>query len=378
MATVRPEGEEGREPERAAPAGPAGPVGAWVRGAGRKGPGGRSWFAVGFSLGLGATLAWLTVQTVLEVGSLLTLLLLAVFLALALEPVVVWLTRHRVRRGWAVAAVLVLLLAVFAGFLALVVPPAADEINALVKAVPGWLRDLHDHNSTLGRFEDRYHLVDKAKQQFSSGGASGLAGGLLGAGKFVVGAVTSGAIVLVVMVYVMAFLPALKRFCLRFVAARKRPHVQEVTEEILNRVGRYMLGNVATSVIAGAATFVWCVALGVPYAAALGVFIALMDLIPIVGSTIGGFVVSLVALSVSLPIALATAAFYVGFRLAEDYLIVPKVMRFAVDVHPLVTVVGVLVGGALLGVIGALVAIPAAVAIGIVLDEHVFSRTDVS
>ncbi|MEU4347597.1 AI-2E family transporter [Streptomyces sp. NPDC023838] len=370
---------EGREPERAAAE--PGPSGGRVRGmpgVNRKAAGGRSWFAVGFSLGLGATLAWLTVQTVLEVGSLLTLLLLAVFLALALEPVVVWLTGHRMRRGWAVAVVLVLLLALFAGFLALVVPPAADEINALVKAVPGWLRDLHDHNSTLGRFEDRYHLVEKAKQQFSSGGAAGLAGGLLGAGKFVVGAVTSAAIVIVVTVYVMAFLPGLKRFCLRFVAASKRPHTQEVTEEVLNRVGRYMLGNIATSVIAGAATFVWCAVLGVPYPAALGVFIALMDLIPIVGSTIGGLVVSLVALSVSFPVALATAGFYVGFRLAEDYLIVPRVMKFAVDVHPLVTVVGVLIGGALLGVIGALVAIPAAVAIGIVLDEHVFSRTDAS
>ncbi|WP_371649905.1 MULTISPECIES: AI-2E family transporter [unclassified Streptomyces] len=377
MTSVGRDGEDGREPERSAPAEP-GPTGERARGVSRKGVGGRSWFAVGFSLGLGATLAWLTVQTVLEVGSLLTLLLLAVFLALALEPVVVWLTRHRLRRGGAVAVVLVLLLALFAGFLALVVPPAADEINALVKAVPGWLRDLHDHNSTLGRFEDRYHLVEKAKQQFSSGGAAGLAGGLLGAGKFVVGAVTSAAIVIVVTVYVMAFLPSLKRFCLHFVAAHKRPHAQEVTEEVLNRVGRYMLGNVATSVIAGAATFVWCAVTGVPYPAALGVFIALMDLIPIVGTTIGGFVVSLVALSVSLPVALATAGFYVGFRLAEDYLIVPRVMKFAVDVHPLVTVVGVLIGGALLGVIGALVAIPAAVAIGIVLDEHVFSRTDAS
>ncbi len=103
-----------------------------------------------------------------------------------------------------------------------------------------------------------------------------------------------------------------------------------------------------------------------------------MDLVPIVGSTIAGVVVSLVALVVSLPVAIATAGFYIGFRLAEDYLILPKAMRFAVDVHPIVTVVGVLAGGALLGIIGALVAIPVAVAIGIVLDEYVFTRTDAS
>ncbi|MFG3281408.1 AI-2E family transporter [Streptomyces sp. NPDC048111] len=340
--------------------------------------GGRSWLAVGFALGLGATLAWLTVQTVLEVGSLLTLLLLAVFIALALEPVVAWLTRHRVRRGWAVLIVLVVLLAFFAGFLALVVPPVTDEVDALIKAVPDWLKELRDHDSALGRFEDRYHVLQKIKDQFSNGGAAGLAGGLLGAGRVVVGAVTSAAVVIVVTIYVMAFLPSLKTFCLRFVAASKRPHIQDVTDEILNRVGRYMLGNVLTSVIAGLATFIWCVVTDVPYPAALGVFIALMDLIPIVGTTIGGLVVSLVALSVSFPVALATAGFYVAFRVAEDYLIVPRVMKFAVDVHPLVTVVGVLLGGALLGIVGALVAIPAAVAIGIVLDERVFSRTDVS
>ncbi|MFE9401661.1 AI-2E family transporter [Streptomyces sp. NPDC006530] len=376
MTSSRPDGEGGPEPARISSVEPA-TKGRRTPGA-RGVAGGGSWIAVGFGLGLGATLAWLTVQTVLEVGNLLTLLLLAAFIAIALEPVVAWLTRHRVRRGWSVLVVLIVLLACFAGFLALVVPPVTDEVDALIKAVPGWLKDLRNHDSALGRFEDRYHVLEKVKEQFSGGGAAGVAGGLLGAGRVVVGAVTSAAVVIVVTIYVMAFLPSLKTFCLRFVAASKRPHARDVTDEILNRVGRYMLGNVLTSVIAGLATFIWCIATDVPYPAALGVFIALMDLIPIVGTTIGGLVVSLVALSVSLPVALATAGFYVAFRIAEDYLIVPRVMKFAVDVHPLVTVVGVLLGGALLGIVGALVAIPAAVAIGLILDEHVFSRTDTS
>ncbi|MBX7466268.1 MULTISPECIES: AI-2E family transporter [unclassified Streptomyces] len=375
MTSPPPERDGDHEPADVTSGGPADPGG---RPRGTRIAFGRSWISSGFGLGLGATLAWLTVQTVLEVGSLLTLLLLAVFIALALEPVVAWLTRHHLRRGWAVLVVLLVLLALFAGFLALVVPPVADEVNALIKAVPDWLKQLRNHDSALGRFEDRFHVLQKAKDQFSNGGAAGLAGGLLGAGRVVVGAVTSAAVVIVVTVYVMAFLPSLKRFFLRFVAARKRPHARDVTDEILIRVGRYMLGNVLTSVIAGLATFIWCVVTGVPYPAALGVFIALMDLIPIVGTTIGGLVVSLVALSVSFPVALATAGFYVAFRVAEDYLIVPRVMKFAVDVHPLVTVVGVLLGGALLGIVGALVAIPVAVAIGLILDEHVFARTDAS
>ncbi|MFF5301614.1 AI-2E family transporter [Streptomyces sp. NPDC013161] len=337
----------------------------------------RSWVTVGFALGLGATLAWLAVQTVLRVSSMLTLLLLAVFIAISLEPLVVWFTRRGLRRGWAVAIVLTGFVVVLAGFLALVIPPVAKEISALVDAVPGWLEQLHNHQSTIGRLEDRYHVVEKAKEQIASGsGASGLAGGVLGAGQVVLSTVTSTAIVITVTLYCMAALPTIKQFGYRFVAASRRERVEGVAEEIMNRIGKFMLGNLVTSGIAGVATFGWCAATGVPYAAALGIFTALMDLIPIVGSTLAGIVVSLVALSVSLPIAIATAVFYVVFRLAEDYLIVPRAMKFAVDVHPLVTVLAVLVGGALLGIIGALVAIPAAVAAGLLLDEYVFPEKE--
>lgn len=138
---------------------------------------GRSWVTVGFGLGLGASLAWLAVQTVLRVSSMLTLLLLAVFIAISLEPLVGWFTRRGLRRGWAVAIVLTGFIVVLGGFLALVIPPVAKEMSALVDAVPGWLQQVHDHQSAIGRLEDRYHLVEKAKQQIGSGnGASGLAG----------------------------------------------------------------------------------------------------------------------------------------------------------------------------------------------------------
>jgi predicted PurR-regulated permease PerM len=179
-------------------------------------------------------------------------------------------------------------------------------------------------------------------------------------------------LVTVLTLYFLAGLPALIGFVLRFVPGSRRPQAAELTEEILSRTGRFMLANVATSVIAGLATVIWLVVWGVPYPWALGVFVGLMDLVPVVGSTIGGIVVSLVALVVSLPVAVATAVFYIVFRVAEDYLIVPRAMKFAVAVHPLVTILAVLAGGALLGLVGALVAIPAAVAVGLVLDQAVF------
>ncbi|MEE4544791.1 AI-2E family transporter [Streptomyces sp. V4-01] len=344
----------------------------------RAAAGQRSWFQIGFGLALGGTLAWLLVQTVLKLSALLTLLMLAVFIAVSLEPVVAWLGRRGLRRGWSVLVVVAGFAGLLAGFLALMVPPVTDAVNALSDAVPRWRQQLHDHHSTLGRLEDRYHVIEKAQSKLSSGGASQLAGGVLGAGQLVVSLITSAVIVITVTLYVMAALPTIKQFFYRFVPGTKRPRVETVTEAILSRVGRYMLGNIATSVIAGVATFVWCEVIGVPYAAALGFFVAVMDMVPVVGSTVGGIVVSLVALTASLPVAVATAAFYIGFRVAEDYLIMPRAMRFAVDVHPVVTVVAVLAGGSLLGIIGGLVAIPAAVALGILLDEYVFPRTDAS
>jgi predicted PurR-regulated permease PerM len=149
-----------------------------------------------------------------------------------------------------------------------------------------------------------------------------------------------------------------------------------IGDEIFTKVGGFVLGNVVTSVIAGLGTYLWMLAFGIPYPILLGLFVAIMDLIPVIGSTIGGAVVSLVALTVSLPVAIATLAFYIAYRLAEDYLLVPRIMGSAVKVPAVVSVVAVLVGGALMGIIGALVAIPVAAALRLLLQEVAFRRLD--
>jgi predicted PurR-regulated permease PerM len=182
--------------------------------------------------------------------------------------------------------------------------------------------------------------------------------------------------VLVLTVYLLADLPRIRRLAYRLTPTSRRTRVILIGDEINAKVGRYVLGNLITSVIAGVGTFVWLLAFGVPYPIVLALMVALFDLIPVVGSTVAGVIVSLVALTVSLPIAIATAAFYVAYRLLEDYLIVPKVMGRAVEVPATVTIVAVLVGGTTFGLVGALVAIPAAAAIDIVLRETVYPRLD--
>jgi len=143
-------------------------------------------------------------------------------------------------------------------------------------------------------------------------------------------------------------------------------------------VGGYVLGNVLISVITAVCTFAWLLIFDVPYPLILALLVALLDLIPIVGSTIAGVIVALVSLTVSVPTALATVAFFIALRLLEDYLLVPKIIGKTVAVPALVTVVAVLLGGALLGIVGALLAIPVAAALLLLARETLFPRLDAS
>ena len=182
--------------------------------------------------------------------------------------------------------------------------------------------------------------------------------------------------VLVLSIYFLAGLPRIKLFAYRLVPHSRRPRVILIGDEILAKVGGYVLGNFITSVITGAGTFFWLLAFGIPYPLLLAMFVALLDLIPVIGSTIGGAVVTLVALTVSLPVAIATLAFYIAYRLAEDYLIVPRIMGRTVQVPAIVSLIAVLIGGMLLGIVGALVAIPVAAAIRLLLHEITIRRLD--
>jgi predicted PurR-regulated permease PerM len=178
--------------------------------------------------------------------------------------------------------------------------------------------------------------------------------------------------------YFLAEMPRVKGIINRLVPRSRRARTEKLVDEAFSRVGGFVLGNVLTSVIAGLGTLVWLEIFSIPYPAVLSLFVALMDLIPIVGSTIAGFVVALVALTVSLPVAIATAIFYIVYRNAEDYLITPRVMKRTVRVPGLVTVIAVVIGGSLFGIIGALIAIPVAAMIQLVVEEVIFGRMEVS
>jgi predicted PurR-regulated permease PerM len=336
----------------------------------------RSPFWIGLMGGLGVGAAFVVAWSIVSAREILLLISLALFIAIGLEPVVALLHRHRVPRPLAVVLVSLTALAAVAGLVAAAIPPLVSEANDLVKLAPHYLQELNNRSSFLGHLNEHYHLVKHLKSALSHGGISSIASGVVGAGKLVVGLVGAVLIVVVLTIYFLADMPRVTRTVYRLVPRSRRARAGLLIDEIFARVGGYVLGNVITSVIAAVGTLIWLEIFGVPYPLLLSVFVGFMDLIPIVGSTVAGIIVALVALTVSVPVALGTTAFYIVYRNLEDYLITPRVMNRTVKVSGLVTVIAVVVGGALLGIIGALIAIPIAAAIKLILEEVTFPRLD--
>jgi len=332
-------------------------------------------FFVGLLGALGVAVAFALSYVVVAAGQVLVLVGLAFFIAVGLDPAVLWLYRRGLPRWASVVVVLIAALGLFIAFLIAAVPVLVTQASHLADNIPHYLHVLHNKHTELGKLNAKYHIV-RSIQKLLKGSTSFKTA--LGVGKIVLDLVTSVAIVVILSVYLLADLPRVRRLIYQLAPRSRRARMVLLTDEILNRVGGYVLGNLLTSAIAGIGTWGWALALGIPYALLLGMLVALLDLIPIVGSTVGGIIVALVALTVSLPVAIATAIFYFAYRFFEDYLLTPRIMARTVAVPGLVTVVATILGGALLGIIGALVAIPIAAALRLLAQEIAAPRLEES
>jgi predicted PurR-regulated permease PerM len=336
---------------------------------------GRSPFLMGMSATAGVAVTVGVIAMIITARSVLVLIGLSLFLAIGLEPAVSVLTRRWLPRWAAVLTVMVAGLGVVGGFLAAAIPPLVGQATQFVAQAPSILTRLQNHNSVLGQLNARLHLQQRL-QQALDGDASSMINGLLGAGQVVFSALATALILIVLTVYFLVDLPRIRATLYRLVPHSRRPRAILLGDEIFAKVGGYVLGNLLTSLITGVVIFAFLVIVGVPYALLLSLFVAILDLVPVIGSTIAGVVVCLVALSVSLHVCLATIGFFLIYRLVEDYLLVPRIIGRAVKVPALVTVVAVLLGGALMGIVGALVAIPTAAALLLLGQEMLFPRLD--
>ncbi len=337
----------------------------------------RTPFFVGLTGALGVAVAYVMVRTVFDLGEVLSLVGLSLFLAVGLDPAVVWLTQRRLPRWAAVAVVLFITLAFLAALVAAAVGPVTREVQQLTTDLPRWRHDIDTGHGWIGHLARRFHLKRELDASTVSKSVNlSLVGGVLGAGKVLLSAVSAFVVVTVLTVYFLVVLPSVRELWIRLMPASRRERATALSDEVASRVGGFVLGNLLTSVVAGVGTAVWLTAWGVPYPILLGLLVAILDLIPVVGSTIGGIIASLVALSVGLGVAIATAIFYIAYRLFEDYLLTPRVMRHTVRISPGITIIATLAGAVLLGLLGALIAIPTAAAIQLVLEEVTFPTLD--
>jgi predicted PurR-regulated permease PerM len=331
----------------------------------------RSPFVIATGAAAGVAVVIGLVQLLITVSSTLLMIGVALFLALGLEPVVSWLVQHGLKRAWAVTVVCLGVFLTVGAFLAIALAPLVEQVAAFVQQAPQYLQALQDQNTTLGGLNARFGIQQQVEQYSST-----LLSGALGAGSTVLSALSTALIVLVLVVYFLATLPGLRTVLYRFAPHRRRPRTVLIGDAISERFGGYVLGNVVISLIAGTATFLWLLAIGAPYPLALALLVALLDLVPVVGAPLGGLIATLLALTVSPLAAVATAGFFIAYQLVEDYLLTPKIMGETVDVPAVLTVVAVLLGTAVLGVVGALIAIPIAAAVQLLVQEIAYPRLD--
>jgi predicted PurR-regulated permease PerM len=305
------------------------------------------------------------------IRTVLGMLFISAFLAVALGPIVEWLVRRGLGRTVAILLTYLALLATVFGIGLLVVPPIVSGVDDFTHNVPTYVTDLRN-SKTFRQYDNKYKITPKLEEQARklpthiSDAVSGLRAVTVG---------IFGTVVQLVTILVMAFFllkdgRKIMEFIFRELGPERGGRMAKISEDVYAAVGGYVAGNVLISVIAGVGAYIVMTILNIPFAVPLAVLVAFFDLIPLVGSTIAGVVVGIVAAVVGFPGKLIVWVIYlIVYQQVENNVIQPVVYRRTVAIHPLIVIVAVLIGGSLLGVLGALLAIPIAATVQIVVKE---------
>jgi predicted PurR-regulated permease PerM len=336
-------------------------------------------FYKGFIGALGVAIAVALVFAFQDALEVLELVLVAVVLSIGLNPIVELAIRRGIKRGWAVLGVAVLVAGVLAAVVIIVGGVLRDQIVTLIDDAPKLLNDLRK-NATIRHLDQKYHIISDLEQKLRNPNfLTDYFGGVFNVGLSVLRGVAGVVIVFILTLYFLAALPSVKRNLYSLAPASRRTRVAHLGDEILRRVGRYVIGAFLVACLAGTVSLLFMLSVGLSaYALPLALMVALLDLVPLVGSILGASIVSLVGFANSLPIGIACVVFYVIYETLEGYVIYPRVMRSSVDVPEYVTIIAVLVGGAVGGIVGALLALPIGAAILLLIREVWVRRQDTS
>jgi predicted PurR-regulated permease PerM len=334
-------------------------------------------FYIGFFGGLGFVLAMWLFHQAERIGGVLILIVVSLFLAAGLNPSVEWFQRRGMRRSLAVTCVIVLFLLAVALFLLAIVPVITDQVTQITDNAPGWLDQLQK-NKMVQDLDDRFDVIDKVREYVTDGNfTSSIFGGVLGISLRVLGALANAFVNLVLTLYFLSSLDSTKNAIYRLAPASRRDRVSKLGDRVVASVGGYVSGAVVVAACAGITSLIFLFSVGLgQYAVALAFVVLLLDVIPMIGATIGAVIVSAIGFATDYRIGLACVSFYVIYQQVENYVIYPRVMSRSVDIPGAATVIAALVGAGLLGVVGALLAIPTAAALLMITREVFIRRQD--
>jgi predicted PurR-regulated permease PerM len=302
---------------------------------------------------------------------------IALFLTLALNPAVDRVERRLKRRAVATGIVYIAALGVVVGIGLLFIPTLVNQVNDFAGKVPDYLDDLTKGRGRLGFLQEKYHLVDKARDALKDGGASklfGISGTALALAKGVVNVVLATVTIAFMTLFMLLEGKRWVESFFSLLAPASQRRWRAVGRDIYRTVGGYVTGNLLISLIAGTLTTIVLLIVGVPYALALGLIVAILDLIPLAGATIAAIIVGSVAFLHSVPAGIIVVVFFVVYQQVENHIIQPVVYGKTVQLSPLVVLIAVLIGAALAGVLGALAAIPVAGSLQVVFIDWLRQR----
>jgi predicted PurR-regulated permease PerM len=310
----------------------------------------------------------------------LTWIIVAMLLAAALNPAVEAIERRGLARVWAATIVFVLALLAVTGIGFLVIPPLVTQVTDFGNALPGFIDDLTAGRGPLGWLQDQYHIVDRIRAAIEKqgvGGILGLSGPALDVVRSVVTAVV-GTITVIFLTYFMLLEgPRTIRGILGLLPESSRPRYERVGLDIYRTISGYVTGNLLISLIAGTLSTVVLFAVGSEYAVALGLLVAILDLIPLAGATLAAILVSTVIfIETDWVRCLIVIGFFIAYQQFENHVLQPLVYGRTVQLSPLAVLCAVLIGAQLAGILGALLAIPIAGSLIAIVREVLLSRAE--
>jgi predicted PurR-regulated permease PerM len=302
-------------------------------------------------------------------------LIIAAFLAVALAGPVNFFQRY-MKRGLAIALVYLGLLAIPIGLGAVLLPPIVNQISDVATNAPSYVSDVEDYvhkNKTLNNLNEKYDITGKLNEEAAKlpSKAGDAAKVLRDIGFGLVSSIFAGVTILILSIFMVSAGPRWIEGFIRMQRPEHAERIERTLRRIANAVGNYVGGALLQATIAGLAAFTMLTILGVPFAGPLAVVIFVADLIPVVGATIGAVLVGIVTAFVNFPITLIIwVIFAIVYQQVENYLIQPQIQKRATKIEAFVVLVAVLFGSTLFGILGAILAIPAAASIQIAFNEY--------